>query len=417
MTDAYVSFLLVIMSMLILLVGLAGVLYKDPYIQKDNKRIIYIIIVLVISLIAQNYIESLLMTGTPRRTMRTVVSIYGYSVRPVLITLFSYIIQKKGNKRLQWILSGINGAVYLSALFCGAAFYISESNHFQRGPLGYTCHIITGLLLLNLLLLTAFEFGTVRSNGSWVPVFNTMLIILAVALDMTVLSDYVIPVTALTLAVVCSCILYYMWLHLQFVREHEEDLMAQQRIQIMMSQIQPHFLYNTISTIRVLCASDPDKAAKVAENFGVYLRQNLASIGVTETIPFGKELEHTRVYAEIEKVRFDTVQVEYDIQDMNFKVPPLTLQPIVENAIRHGIRIREEGIVRVSTRRTQDGHEITVWDNGDGFDAKKVEEADSTHVGIRNVRERIEKMCHGTFVIDSSPGSETKVTIRIPDEV
>ena len=198
------------------------------------------------------------------------------------------------------------------------------------------------------------------------------------------------------------------------MREHERALRAEQRIQIMMTQIQPHFLYNTIATIRALCRRDAEKAGEVAEKFGDYLWQNLDSLNIVGLIPFQKELEHTKIYAEIEMVRFDTIRVEYDIRDDRFKLPPLTLQPLVENAIRHGVRIREEGIVRVSTRQAEACHEIVVWDNGTGFDVNKIDAAEGSHIGIRNVRERIEGMCGGTLKVESTIGEGTTVTMTIP---
>ena len=115
----------------------------------------------------------------------------------------------------------------------------------------------------------------------------------------------------------------------------------------MMSQIQPHFLYNTLATIRALCCVDAEKAGEMTEKFGEYLRQNLDSLGNTGLIPFRKELEHTRIYADIEMVCFENLRVEYDIQDDAFALPPLTLQPIVENAFTHGFREAAEKVLRI----------------------------------------------------------------------
>ena len=152
----------------------------------------------------------------------------------------------------------------------------------------------------------------------------------------------------------------------------------------------------------------------MAEKFGDYLRQNLDSLGIVGGIPFRRELEHTKIYAEIEMVRFENIRVEYDIRDEDFMLPPLTLQPLVENAIRHGVRIREAGVVTVATRRVEGGHEITVRDNGTGFDVAEIDAADSSHIGIRNVRERIEGLCGGCLAVDSRIGAGTTVTITIP---
>ena len=154
----------------------------------------------------------------------------------------------------------------------------------------------------------------------------------------------------------------------------------------------------------------------MADKFGSYLRQNLDSLGVTGRIPFRRELEHTKLYSDIEMVRFENVRVEYDVNDEDFTVPPLILQPMVENAIRHGVRIRDEGLVRVTVRRGTNCHEIIVSDNGTGFDPERVELLEGSHIGIRNVRERVQTMCGGSVEIDSRPGEGTTVTIRIPEE-
>ena len=120
------------------------------------------------------------------------------------------------------------------------------------------------------------------------------------------------------------------------------------------------------------------------------------------------------MYAQIEMTRFPNVRVDYDIRDDAFFLPPLTLQPLVENAIRYGVRIRDEGVVTVSARRAQDAHEITIRDNGKGFDAAAVEQMDATHIGIRNVRQRLRDMCGGEMQIESRKDEGTTVTIRIP---
>ena len=399
----------------ILLLGLAFTVIRDPYIRRDHKRVMLVIIALVLCLMAQNCLEYVLSYVCTQRTLRTISSIIGYIVRPTIMILFFYFVSDGRRCWPAWILNGVNAVIYLTALFSPLAFTISDSNNFLRGPLGFSCHILTGLLLINLLIVTLRQYGaTDRAAG--IPVFSTLLIVISVALDTTLLSSLRAPVTALTLSVVICCVFYYIWLHLQFVRMHEQALYAEQRIRIMVSQIQPHFLYNTIATVRALCKRDPDKAADVAEKFGQYLRQNLDTLDTTGLIPFSRELEHTQLYAEIEMVRFENLRMEYDIEDRAFSLPPLTVQPMVENAIRHGIRVRREGVVRVRTRRKDGFHEIIIEDNGIGFDVKKVENVDGGHIGIRNVRERIEKMCGGTLTLESREGVGSTVTIRIPQK-
>lgn len=402
----------ILLPLVLQMIGLTFAVIIDPYMGKKRRQIMLVIIALNASLVVIDYLSMLLLTRWSRPVVRTLVDIYAYSARPVILLLFAYIVAPNQTQKKLWFLIALNFLIHLTALFSPVCFTITADNLYVRGPLGYTCHIVSGILLIYLVVLTFKVFSSKRGE-TWIPVFNALLIIAAVVADSLVNFDD-IPVTFLTIAIISSNLFYFIWLHQQFVREHELDLMAEQRIRIMRTQIQPHFLYNTIATFKALAKKDPDKAEAVAEKFGLYLRENLDSLNVNGCIPVEKELEHTRTYAEIEMVRFENVRVDYDLQDLAFSVPPLSVQPLVENAIRHGVRIRDEGIVRVSTRRSADCHEIVVEDNGEGFDTKEIEQADGKHIGIRNVRERIEKMCGGTLTIDSKIGEGTTVTIRIP---
>ena len=407
------SSIIVIGILTALLIGLTFVTIIDSFIKKEHKKILLIIVAILASLIAQNFAEFILWHPGQSITLRKFVSIYGYIVRPIVIVMFLYLVAKK-NRLLYvaWGLIGINALVYLTATFSKIAFYISKDNHFQRGPLGYTCHIVSAILLAYLFFLSIKECYNIRKLETIIPMFNACVVVMAIVLDAFV--DYEMSIACLTIGMIVGTVFYYVWLHLRFVREHESALMAEQRIQIMMSQIQPHFLYNTLSTIQALCQTDPDKAFTVTENFGKYLRQNLNSLGQPNLIPMQKEIEHTRLYSEIEMVRFPNIHVEYDIKDEDFDVPALLVQPLVENAIRHGVRIREKGLVTVSTRKTPEYHIIVVKDNGKGFDINALPKMEETHVGLRNVQERVEKMCGGTMTIISRIDSGTTITIRLP---
>ena len=186
------------------------------------------------------------------------------------------------------------------------------------------------------------------------------------------------------------------------------------RVQLLISQIQPHFIFNTLSTIQALCRIDPEKAFDTTEKFGSYLRMNLESMGQPTLIPFQKELEHTRIYAEIEMLRYPEIHIAYDIQDDDFELPALSVQPMVENAIRHGVRGKYGGEVLIASREEDGNHIVTIRDNGRGFDPEAVGDTEENHIGIRNVQERIESMCQGTMRIDSQRWKGTTVTITIP---
>ena len=192
--------------------------------------------------------------------------------------------------------------------------------------------------------------------------------------------------------------------------------LAESRISIMLSQIQPHFLYNCLNSIYYLCESNPKAARTAISEFSAYLRGNMNSLTSTSPVPFYKELDHLKNYIALEKMRFeDTLNVEWDIHTKDFMIPALTVQPLVENAVKHGICKSENGgTVRISTAESEDFYEVKVTDNGDGFDISEVSADGKAHTGIENVRNRLEKMCGGELIITGEKGKGTTAVIRIP---
>lgn len=202
--------------------------------------------------------------------------------------------------------------------------------------------------------------------------------------------------------------------------KREMELQLQEsKISIMLSQIQPHFLYNTLNSIYQLCETNPMLARTMVNSFAEYLRNNLSSLDEPGLIAFTTELEHVKTYLEIEKIRFDdTIEIEYDIQCVDFQLPVLTVQPIVENAVKHGTsRKRGGGKVTISTREDDEFYIVTVSDTGCGFDPAVRKDDGKKHVGIENVRQRLSNMCGGVLTIESEIGVGTVVNIRIPKEV
>ena len=404
--------LLTVLPALALLTVLAFAVRLDDYLDKRQKRAMYIITVLVLTLVIQNYLDTWLYHHGNPITFRTVVTIYGYSVRPAILAVFLYIISSGRSYKLAWAAVGVNAAIYMTAFFSPLTFSF-PGGHFSGGPLKDLCTVISAILFVLCVYVTVKLFRPKQKKETWILVFILVLISLSVLLDYTVEYDE-LPVSFLTIAVVISSMMYYIWLHLQFVREHERALQAEHRIRIMMTQIQPHFLFNTLTAIRALCVKDPEAAVRVIGLFSAYLRQNLDSLNRAEVIPLSKEIEHTKIYAEIEMIRFPNIRVEYDIRDGECCVPALTVQPLVENAVRHGVRSRKEGMIRVAACREGSEHLIVIEDNGVGFEELPAKGSDETHIGIDNVRERLEQMCGGTMTIDSRPGEGTRVVLRIP---
>ena len=194
----------------------------------------------------------------------------------------------------------------------------------------------------------------------------------------------------------------------------EQEKNKEAQIKIMMSQIQPHFIYNSLSAISTLITIDPEKAQKALDDFTEYLRRNLSSLSETKLIPFEDELRHIEAYVSLEKVRFnERVNMSYDIKVRDFNVPPLSIQPIVENAIKHGILQRiEGGSVALKTFETNDSYVVEVSDDGVGFEVDSIKNDDNKHIGLGNIKQRLHTMCNSEMTIVSEIGKGTRVTIK-----
>jgi len=407
-----------LVPLVFLLLGLTVTVAVDPYISPRHRFVMLLIVALSAILIAQNQMEDALAEGSLRWLARTAVSVLGYTLRPVFLVLFLYIIRPEKKHWLCWGLILLNALVHMTAFFSHICFWIDKDNHYQGGPLSNFCLIVSLILLAYLFFVSLRDFRRSRMQDMLLPILVVPVILISVYLDFQA-GSLEQPVTFLTCSIVVSSIFYYIWLHLRFVRDHEDDLKARQRMQIMISQIQPHFLYNTLSAIQYLCDSDPKMAGKMTERFSRYLQGNMSVLRDEGEVPFTRELEHTRVYLEIEQIRFgDALRVVYDIACTDFSLPTLTLQPIVENAVRHGVRGQRKsvGTVTIATREYPDRYEVTVEDDGPGFDpeAPVLSNDGREHIGIPNVRERLEQMKGGALRIRSVAGKGTLVTLEIP---
>ena len=194
-----------------------------------------------------------------------------------------------------------------------------------------------------------------------------------------------------------------------------EKELEDSRIAIMLSQIKPHFLYNVLNTIYHLYRKEPETAQDAVSSFAEYLRCNMLSIEKSEPIPFAEEYQHIQTYLSLEQIRFrGKLDVIYDVEVTDFKLPPLTVEPLVENAVKHGVtKKRGGGSVTVSTRRTDEGVLVTVADTGVGFDPNTYMEDGKPHVGIRNVRQRLQNMVGGSLSITSTENG-TIAVVTIP---
>ncbi len=192
-----------------------------------------------------------------------------------------------------------------------------------------------------------------------------------------------------------------------------ENEVTQSNVSLLLTQIQPHFINNALTSIRYLCKTDPKKAEQSIMDFASYLRYNMASLSNRWVIPFHEEMMHVESYLAIEKIRFEEkLQVHLDIQVEDFEVPALCVEPLVENAIKHGVRGRiAGGTVSIRTYQAAGYNWIIVEDDGVGFDPEHISEKS---IGIPNITKRLKMMEGVIFGIESQIGKGTRATIQIP---
>ena len=193
--------------------------------------------------------------------------------------------------------------------------------------------------------------------------------------------------------------------------------LAESRISTMMSQIRPHFIYNTLGSIEQLCELDPKKAGELVHDFAKYLRGNFGELDNPKPILMSQEMDHVHHYVSIENVRFPDMTISFEMNSADFHIPALTVQPIVENAIKHGLmKLQKGGSILVRSYETETHFCVLVVDDGVGFDTGLLLD-ERKHVGLRNIRERLKAMVNGTIEIESTPSVGTKVLIKIPKEM
>lgn len=221
------------------------------------------------------------------------------------------------------------------------------------------------------------------------------------------------------LSTAVALFLIYVNIQMELKREllKKDVELAESRITIMLSQIKPHYLYNSLVSIERLCDENPAEARVAIMDFADYLRGNMNSLTQQKPIRFSEELTHVRNYLSLELHRFrDRLHVKYDIGAEDFSLPALTLQPLVENAVRHGAQKRREPTtVTITSREEPTCFVVSVIDNAEGFDLAALPDDKQAHIGIPNVRARLES--HGAHLeLQSIRGKGTTASIFIPKE-
>lgn len=298
----------------------------------------------------------------------------------------------------------------------GIFYALDAHSIYHRGPLFWLSQVLAILsLVLDVALITRHHDRLTRIERIsfyvyvTVPIAAIVLQLFFYGIYFLLLASTLAAVFMLGATVLDETERYY---------QTEQEL-AQMRSSLVLSQVRPHFLYNSLTVIAQLCEQSPAEAKQATLAFSEYLRTNMNSLTGQKTVPFSTELQHIRTYLYLEQLRFgEELQVKLDIQTEDFYLPALSIQPLVENAVKWGVGQKEEGgTVTLATRSVPGGVALTVEDDGVGFDPNKPPEDGRTHFGLQLVRERLQLLCGATLTVTSHPGCGTKVCLFLPQRL
>jgi len=328
---------------------------------------------------------------------------------------FAYSPVKKNQRRLVLIINTTLLLIFIALDFVNLGthmFFYAENGVYHRSPLmilsqGYQFIAFAAVFFTSII--------SPRLKATEKLSFATYCVLPLVAIILqNLLPGYAIAYLAIVVAIEVLFVFLSAEKSVDLERKEKEN--AEVKNRLMMSQIRPHFIYNVLSSVSTLIPVDPPKAQQALDEFTEYLRANFSAATQKKLIPFSDELKHVENYVALEKLRFEKrLYVEYDIKAKAFEVPPLSIQPLVENAIKHGVTQKTQGgIVTLRTYEESNDYVVEVIDDGVGFDMKSLNQRGDSSIGLSNIEFRIDHMCGGTLAIESQEGAGTKATVRIP---
>ena len=416
MTDSFflANFAILVCGIVVALFGLMTTLLINPSNKMDRVYFSSFFILLGLSTASQLICELSNVAFISQITM-FISSLFSSMVIPPL-TL--YMLRWAGKTWRRSLLFSVVSILWITyfillivAQFTKFIYYFTPDSAYHRGPL-YPILLVPIVLFMLINLIGLYRYRSALTFRQRISFLSYLVIPLICMLIQMLFYGLLLIAFGSTVAVLFMLVCFLVDQSEKSVRQAEEN--ARQQASINVLQMRPHFICNTMMSIYYLISQDAEKAQQVTLDFTTYLRNNFTAIAKPDTIPFKEELEHTRAFLAVEMVRHeDKLFVDFDAPHTEFQLPPLTLQPIVENAVVHGVSPELEALrITIKTKKTDNGSELTIKDNGEGFSDIS---DDIPHTALKNIRQRLQAQCGGTLKIESSPDGTT-VTIFVPDK-
>ncbi len=405
---------------LLILVGAAVILYANRSMHIRGTRLAGAILILVLILLLLNYLEYWTETYHHGVVWNYIKTSGIYCIYPLLPLLETFLVAKH-SKTYSVLL------IVPYILFCffeiadlfgaGITYYFLKPHIFQAGflrPLP---------ILMSCFYLSVFTVESLQLIKNGRRFQSIIVLFFALTMLLTAFLEYENIVTnRLGEVIAFEMIVYTVYLVALDYNDtraelHQKDIeLEKSKLTLMLSQIKPHFINNSLLAIRELCYEDPERAAELIDHFSAYLRNNLSATDSGRLVPFTEELNAVREYIALEYAdETKQFQVEYDLRFTDFMLPALSVEPLVENALKHGVdRYSPDARVRIVSYAAEGSVIIEIRDNGSGFE-ENAETFGKNSIGLKNTESRLKLMCSGTLTVAREDGW-TVVTIRIPDE-
>ena len=350
--------------------------------------------------------------------LRVAMTALQYILRPLVIMLLSFIvIPNKKSLPLYAIPAVLNAVVYISACFGStAAELIDVGSRWHKSVIGMTVYYTEIFYLFLLMMFSILYFKWDELKRSVIVLMIVIQFILATVLDeFGIIPGYTNVIFAM------GMLEYYFYLSVVYQHEMNEAIaqkeltITKHKLSLLRTQMHPHFIINALSIIRSLVRRDTQRAVQGIDAFTDYLKVHIRAVQTDELIDFEQELRHINAYLSLVQAdRSRRIDIRYDIQVTDFMLPPLSLEPIIENAVKYGTG-KDNGVIVISTQEVEGAVRICVSDNGTGK-PEQSKTIKSTGIGLSNTRQRLSLQCGGTLETEQTD-SGMFVTITIPREV
>lgn len=403
---------------LMLLTGLAIILIVNRKTKIEGAQTAGTIMLLVFLLTVCDFVEKYVVENSLPLKILYVKTSLTYWLHPLLVILELHLVAPIKRKWLHalvlvpYFLDCI--AVFINIFHAGIVYKFDAEYNFTGGSLHFLPAVT---VIFYITMLGLYSIG-IMANGDLSK--SIIVIFMVISTSITVYLEYSGTIVGHVNEVAAmDIVIYYFYLSAIFHGEVQQKLndskleLEHRNNELLMAQIQPHFINNSLMAIQARCIDYPEIYESL-KNFSRYLRSHFDQIGNPKPVTFEQELKNIKAYLALEKMNFgDRLEVEYDIESEDFLIPSLTVEPLVENAVRHAIAAREfGGTVRIIQRDEESGVIIEVHDIGKGTLNLTDKQEKRRGIGVRNVRARLAVDGKGMLeLIPEENGTCARVTL------